>query len=215
ELAQQMTAADQAGLRLAIHAIGDRAIDDVIAILQSLGGAQTATRRYRIEHFQHPTFDAIQAAADSGIIAAVQPFHAIDDGRWAEERIGHERARSTYAFRSILDAGGRLSFGSDWPVAPLSPLEGIYAAVTRRTTDGAHPSGWQPQEKIGVEEALSAYTLGNAFAAFEEQDTGTLSAGKRADFIVLSADPRHVPAEQLRGVEVMQTIIDGKVVFTR
>ena len=143
----------------------------------------------------------------------MQPYHAIDDGRWAEKRIGAERIKTTYAFRSILDAGGILSFGSDWTVAPLSPLEGIYAAVTRRTTDGAHRDGWQPQEKITVEEALTAYTATNAYAVFEEDIAGTLEIGKRADFVILSDDPRSVDPADIRGIEVLETIIDGQRVY--
>ena len=212
-LAEMIADADAAGLKLAVHAIGDRAIDVLIAALRETAGAEIAGRRYRIEHFQHPSRAAIEAAAASGIIASMQPYHAIDDGRWAEKRIGPERIKTTYPFRSILDAGGHLTFGSDWPVAPLSPLEGVYAAVTRRTIDGAHPDGWQPQEKITVEEALTAYTAANAYAGFEEDRAGTLEAGKRADFVVLSDDPRAVDPVALRDIKVLATIIGGEAVF--
>jgi len=146
DVSAQMRGADVAGIKLAIHAIGDQAIDGVIEAMRDIAGDDIRARRYRIEHFQPPSRAAITAAADSGIIASMQPYHAIDDGRWAEKRIGPERIKTTYAFRSILDAGGILTFGSDWPVAPLSPLDGVYAAVTRQTTDGAHPDGWQTQE---------------------------------------------------------------------
>lgn len=205
--------ADEAGLKIAVHAIGDRAIDVLIDDMQETAGADIADRRYRIEHFQHPSRTAIETAAASGIIASMQPYHAIDDGRWAEKRIGPERLKTTYAFRSILDAGGILTFGSDWPVAPLSPIEGVYAAVTRRTTDGANPDGWQPQEKITVEEALTAYTATNAYAGFEEDKAGTLETGKRADFVVLSDDPRTVDPAAIRSIEVLATMIGGKAVF--
>jgi hypothetical protein len=208
-----MRDADTSGLRLSIHAIGDMAIDTLIADFRDIAGDDIASRRYRIEHFQHPTAEAISAAAKSGIVASMQPYHAIDDGRWAEKRIGLKRIETTYAFRSILDAGGILTFGSDWPVAPLSPLEGVYAAVTRRTTDGANPDGWQPQEKITVEEALRAYTVSNAYADFEEDVAGTLEAGKRADFIVLSDDPRTVDPSDIRKIRVQRTVIDGEIVF--
>ncbi len=207
------TAADGAGLKLAIHAIGDRAIDRLIADLRAIAGVDIESRRYRIEHFQHPTREAIRAAADSGIIASMQPYHAIDDGRWAEKRIGPERIRTTYAFRSILDAGVVLTFGSDWPVAPLSPLDGVYAAVTRRTIDGANPDGWQPQEAISVEEALTAYTATNAYAGFEEDVAGTLAVGKRADFVVLADDPRAVDPGAIAGIRVLRTVIGGETVF--
>ncbi len=208
-----MADADAAGLHLAVHAIGDKAIDLLIDNMRAAAGADIADRRYRIEHFQHPSRAAIEAAAASGIIASMQPYHAIDDGRWAEKRIGPERIKTTYAFRSILDAGGILTFGSDWPVAPLSPIEGVYAAVTRRTTDGANPDGWQPQEKITVEEALTAYTATNAYAGFEEDQAGTLERGKRADFVVLSEDPRSVDPDALRDIKVLATMIGGEVVF--
>lgn len=212
-LRTMLAGAHAAGMRLAIHAIGDSAIDQLIANLRSIAGSEITDRRYRIEHFQHPTRAAIEAAAASGIIASMQPYHAIDDGRWAERRIGPERIQTTYAFRSILDAGVTLTFGSDWPVAPLSPLEGIYAAATRRTIDGAHPEGWQPQEKITVEEALTAYTASNAYAVFEEDRGGTLEVGKRGDFVVLSADPRAVDPIAIRDIAVHLTVIDGKTVF--
>lgn len=205
--------ADAGGLRISIHAIGDRAIDALIANMRDIAGDDIASKRYRIEHFQHPSLAAIHAAAESGIIAAMQPYHAIDDGRWAEERIGPERIRTTYAFRTILDAGVNLTFGSDWPVAPLSPLEGVYAAVTRRTTDGANPGGWLPEQKITVEEALTAYTTANAYAGFEEDVAGTLEAGKRADFVVLTADPRAVDPVEIRDIRVLATVIDGDVVY--
>ena len=212
-LRQKMAAADKAGLRLAIHAIGDRAIDELLNNFEAVGGDEVRERRFRIEHFQHPTRSAIERAASMGVVLSMQPYHAIDDGRWAEKRIGAERIKTTYAFRSILDAGGILSFGSDWTVAPLSPLEGIYAAVTRRTTDGAHRDGWQPQEKITVEEALTAYTATNAYAVFEENIAGTLEIGKRADFVILSDDPRSVDPADIRGIEVLETIIDGQRVY--
>ncbi len=212
-LHELIAGADAAGRRLAIHAIGDRAIDQLIADFQTVAGEHIADRRYRIEHFQHPTRAAIDTASAHGIIASMQPYHAIDDGRWAERRIGTERIRTTYAFRTILDAGVKLTFGSDWPVAPLSPLEGIYAAVTRRTIDGAHPDGWQPQEKITVEEALTAYTASNAYAVFEEHVAGTLEVGKRADFVVLSDDPRAVESVSIRDIRVRETVIGGEIVF--
>jgi predicted amidohydrolase YtcJ len=205
--------ADAAGRRLAIHAIGDRAIDQLVADMREIAGDDVADRRFRIEHYQHPTRAAIEATADAGIIASAQPYHAIDDGRWLEDYIGAERARTTYAFRSILDTGGILTFGSDWPVAPLSPLKGVYAAVTRRTIDDAYPDGWQPQEKITVEQALAAYTRNNAYAVFEESEGGTLEVGKRADLVVLAADPRRIAPERIPELAVVETVIDGERVF--
>src|ERR671916_2356756 len=118
----------------------------------------------------------------------MQPYHAIDDGRWAEKRIGPERIKGTYAFRSLLDAGAVLAFGSDWTVAPLDPLLGVYAAVTRRTLDGKNPAGWVPEQKITVEEAVRAYTRGSAFAEFADGVKGTIAAGKLADMVILTND---------------------------
>ncbi len=201
--------ADAAGRRLAIHAIGDRAIDTLIGSMRRAAGDDIVARRYRIEHFQHPSLESIEAAAASGIIASMQPYHAIDDGRWLEGKLGPERASTTYAFRSILDAGGLLTFGSDWPVAPLSPLLGVHAAVTRQTIDGAMPDGWLPAEKLSVEEALTAYTRMNAYAVFEDDVSGTLELGKRADLVVLSADPRRVEPDTIRDITVLETVVDG------
>jgi len=215
QLQSWMIDADRAGLKLSIHAIGDKGIDSAIAAFEQIAGDQIAKKRFRIEHFQHPTPEAMDAVAKRNIVASMQPFHAIDDGRWAEERIGPQRIKTAYAFRSILDAGVPLSFGSDWPVAPLSPMLGVYAAVTRRTTDGLNPAGWQSQEKVTVEEALRAYTSGNAYADFEEDVAGTLEFTKRADFVVLSADPRKVKPENLDKIVVLSTVIGGQEAYRR
>lgn len=212
KLAALIAASDKAGLRLAIHAIGDKAIDQLIAIYKTTGAETITNKRYRIEHFQHPSSVAITAAASNGIVASMQPYHAIDDGRWAQKRIGEVRVKTTYAFRAILDAGVKLSFGSDWPVAPLSPLAGVYAAVTRRTTDGRNPDGWQPQEKINVSEALTAYTAANAYAGFDD-NSGELAVGMRADLVVLSDDPRKVDPITILDIKVLKTIIAGATVY--
>ena len=208
-----MQEADANSLELSIHAIGDKGIDSVIRSMKEIAGGKVRERRYRIEHFQHPSEKAISDLAEIGVIASMHPYHAIDDGRWAEERIGNQRLKTTYAFRSIIDAGGILTFGSDWPVAPLSPIKGVYAAVTRRTIDGANPDGWIPEQKIDVEEALTAYTRNNAYAFNEEDVAGTLEANKRADFVVLSLDPRTVEHEKILDIDVLNTVIGGEVVF--
>lgn len=154
--------ADAAGLRLMIHAIGDRANDQVLDIYERVAREHgERDRRFRIEHAQHLRDEEIRGFARQRVVASMQPYHAIDDGRWAEKRIGRERAKGTYAFRSLLDAGARLAFGSDWTVAPLNPLLGIYAAATRRTLDGRNPRGWVPEQVITVEEAVRAYTVGS------------------------------------------------------
>src|SRR5690606_38240916 len=164
-----MVGADAAGLQLAVHAIGDKAnatILDMYAEVARRNGPRD--RRLRIEHAQHLRAEDIARFHALHVVASMQPYHAIDDGRWAEKRIGAERAKGTYAFRSLLDAGVVLAFGSDWFVAPMEPLMGIYAAVTRRTLDGAHPDGWVPGQKISVAEAVRAFTAGSAYA--ERQD---------------------------------------------
>ncbi len=209
--------ADSAGLHLAIHAIGDRANDwllDVFAEASERNPAH-AQRRFRIEHAQHLSPAAIGRFASQNVIPSMQPYHAIDDGRWAEKRIGPERIKTTYAFRSLLDAGARLTFGSDWTVAPLSPLEGIFAAVTRRTLDGKNPGGWVPEQKITVEEALRCYTANNAYAGFQEEKLGMLKPGMLADFVVLSDNLLKIPPEDIAGVTVLRTFVDGKEVFRR
>ena len=213
-LEKQMSTADQAGLEISIHAIGDRGIDTVLEIMKRIASEEIRDRRFRIEHFQHPTTNAIQKLAKTGVVASMHPYHAIDDGRWAVNRIGPLRLNSSYAFRSILDTGGIMTFGSDWPVVPLSPMKGVYAAVTRRTLDGANPEGWIPEQKITVEEALTAYTSTNAYAFNEEDIAGTLEIDKRADFIVLSADPRKIAETELGDVKVLKTVIGGKTVFS-
>lgn len=213
-LRSRILAADAAGLQLAVHAIGDHANDwllDVFAELPALNGARE--RRARIEHAQHLSEAAIERFSDLGVIPSMQPYHAVDDGRWAEKRIGPERAERTYAFRSLLDAGAALTFGSDWTVAPLSPLLGIQAAVTRATIDGLQPDGWVPSQKIAVEEALRAYTASNAWAGWQEDLVGTLEVGKLADFVVLDRDIRFVEHDVISGARVLRTVVGGRVVF--
>jgi predicted amidohydrolase YtcJ len=145
----------------------------------------------------------------------MQPYHAIDDGRWAEKRIGPERIKTTYAFRSLLDNGARLTFGSDWTVAPIDPLLGIYAAVTRRTLDGKNPNGWVPEEKITVEEALRAYTTSNAWGVYAERSRGKLAPGYQADLVLLDQDLTAIPAETIDRVGVRATVVGGRIVFTK
>jgi len=146
----------------------------------------------------------------------MQPYHVIDDGRWAEGRIGGMRCASSYAYRSLLDAGAQLTFGSDWPVAPLSPLAGIDAAVNRRTLDGKHPRGWFPEQSIRVGEAIEAYTHMAAYAGFHEKQSGSLEPGKWADLVVLSRDILD-PAERDRiaETEVILTMAGGQIVFEK
>ena len=207
-------AADSAGLQVVVHAIGEKANGLLLDIYDSIATAHgRRDRRFRIEHAQHLRRRDIDRIARSGVIASMQPYHAIDDGRWAEKRIGPERIKTTYAFRSLLDRGARLAFGSDWTVAPLDPLLGIYAAVTRRTLDGKHPEGWVPEEKITVEEALRAYTTANAYAAFAEKTRGKLAPGYLADLVLLDQDLTAIPPEAIERARVVTTVVGGKVVF--
>ena len=207
--------ADKAGLQVICHAIGDRAIRLQLDIYQRVEREDgPRDRRFRIEHAQHVAPADIPRFAQLGVIASMQPYHAIDDGRWAEAVIGHERSKTTYAFRSFIDAGTHLAFGSDWDVAPPTPIEGIYAAVTRRTLDGKHPGGWIPEQKITVEEALRAYTIGAAYASFDEQRKGSLVRGKLADFVIIDRDLTKIPPEQIRDAKVQMTVVGGRVVYS-
>jgi predicted amidohydrolase YtcJ len=208
--------ADSAGLQVAVHAIGDRENDwllDTFEWVAQQNGPRD--RRFRVEHAQHLTTTAIPRFAALGVIPSMQPFHAIDDGRWAEKRIGPRRIKTTYAFRSLLDAGARLTFGSDWTVAPIDPLLGIYAAVTRRTIDNRNPAGWVPQQKINVEEALRSYTASNAYASFRDTDLGTLEPGKRGDLVVLSENILRIDPERIPQARIDFTIIEGDIVYER
>jgi len=205
--------ADEAEIQLCIHAIGDRAISEILDMYSRLGGAQAPAHRFRIEHAQHMREHDFARFAKLGVIASMQPYHAIDDGRWAEKRVGHERLRWSYAWRSMLDAGVPLAFGSDWPVAPLSPILGIYAAVTRATLDGKHPEGWFPAQRLSVDEALRAYTQGSAYAAFQEREKGTFAPGKLGDVVVLSDDLFNIPPAKIRDAQVLITIVGGEIVY--
>lgn len=209
-----ISAADKAGLQLMVHAIGDRAINTLLNIYERVEQENgSKDRRFRIEHAQHIAHQDIPRFAALNVIPSMQPYHAIDDGRWAEKVIGPERIKTTYAFKSLFDAGAMVAFGSDWFVAPPTPLEGIYAAVTRRTLDDQNPDGWVPEQKITVEQALIAYTRNAAYASFDEKLKGTLTPGKLADFVVLSEDLRTVAPEQIRNVRVLNTWVGGKEVF--
>ncbi len=212
---ERLLRADRAGIQLMVHAIGDRGNDVILELFGKVraenGGERE--RRFRVEHAQHLTEGSIRRFAEDGVIASMQPYHAIDDGRWAEKRIGPERAETTYAFRDLIDAGARLAFGTDWPVAPLDPMPTVFAAVTRRTLDGANPEGWVPEQKISVEEAVRAYTVGSAFAEFAEGEKGTIARGKLADFVLWSEDIFAIDPVEIEGVRAVLTVVDGRVVW--
>lgn len=206
--------ADSAGLQIAIHAIGDKANNTILNFYEQVEREHgDRDRRLRIEHAQHLTAADIPRFGKLRVVASMQPYHCIDDGRWAEKRIGPERAKGTYAFRTLLDTGAALAFGSDWPVAPMEPLKGIYAAVTRRTLDGKRPEGWVPEQKISVAEAIHAYTMGAAYASFDEQIKGSIEPGKLADLVVLSDDILTIDPVKIWNTSVQMTVFDGKVIY--
>ncbi|CAN5210397.1 amidohydrolase [soil metagenome] len=208
--------AHDARLSVAVHAIGDEANHQLLAIFAEHYDEFFPAPRFRIEHAQHLKPDDIGTFRTIGVIASMQPYHVIDDGRWAEGRIGKKRCESSYAFRSLLDEKAILAFGSDWPVAPLNVLEGIDAAVNRRTLDGKNPNGWFPQQRITVAEAVKAYTWGSAYAANQEKEKGTLEAGKFADLVVLDTDifdPKNNDAIAKTKVEL--TVVNGMIVFEK
>ena len=206
--------ADRAGLQVIIHAIGDRANDLILTIYEQVERENGEhDRRFRIEHAQHLRAQDIPRFARDKVIASMQPYHAIDDGRWAEKRIGKERAKTTYAFRFMLDSGAVLAFGTDWTVAPMDPLLSVYAAVTRRTLDGKNANGWVPEQKISVEEAVRAYTVGSAYAEFQETVKGSITPGKLADLVILSRDIFKIDPKDIESTKVVMTILDGRVVY--
>lgn len=217
KLRENVLAADKAGLGIAIHAIGDRGNAELLDLFAEVADKNgPSQRRFRIEHAQHLRPVDYPRFAKLGVVASMQPFHIIDDGRWAEGRIGTKRCESSYAIRSLLDAGAKVAFGSDWSVAPLNPLLGIDAAVHRRTLDGKHPQGWFPEQRISVAEAIECYTLTSAFAAHQEKHLGTLEPGKLADFVVLSRDIlAAAERDNIARAEVLMTVVGGRVVFQR
>lgn len=210
----RMMKADAADIQICTHAIGDRAISTILDLYTEVVKAHhSMDRRLRIEHAQHMAEKDFDRFAQLNVIASMQPYQAIDDGRWAEGRIGHDRASRTYAFRTFLNHGVRLAFGTDWDVAPLNPMLGLYAAVTRATLDGKNPNGWFPEQKLSVAEAVEAYTMGSAYAEFQEHEKGSLTPGKLADMVLLSDDVFSIDPAKIRDVKVMKTIVGGKVVW--
>ena len=211
--------ADRAHLVPNVHAIGDKAISMLLDMYETVIEENPAwDRRFRIIHSQVVGPDDFSRYGKLGIVAEVQPYHAIDDMRWMEERIGRERSRGAYAFKSLQMGGARLCFGTDWPGTnaayyPANPLLGIYAAVTRKTMTGEPPGGWFPAQILTVPEAIEAYTMGSAWAAYEDEDKGSITPGKLADFAVLSRDITSIPHAEIKDVEVVMTFLGGKIVF--
>jgi len=212
-LTEEMTAGDAAGLQLAVHAIGDRAVSELLSAWEAVAEANgPRDRRLRMEHAQHIRAEDIERLRRLGVVASMQPYHATDDARFCEKRIGRERCREAYTFRSLWEAGVALAFGSDWPVAPLDVIAGIDSAANRRPAGEAAP--WHPEQRLSVTETLSAYTSGVAYAAFAEGELGTVEVGKLADLVVLSRDITD-PAEQdaIAETEVLLTMVGGRVVY--
>ncbi|MCC6547615.1 amidohydrolase, partial [Candidatus Sumerlaeota bacterium] len=210
ELEEQIIAADKAGLHVAIHAIGDKANSDILDIFEKaikVNGPRD--RRFRVEHAQHIHPKDFERYAKLGVIACVQPYHTIDDGRWAEGRIGHDRCKSSYAYQWFEKTGVLYCFGTDWTVAPLNPILGIDAAVTRRTLDGRNPNGWFPEEKITAAQAIRAYTYMSAYATFDENIKGTITSGKLADMVIVDRDILAISPDDIPQARVVCTIVDG------
>jgi len=214
EMFANLLGGDAADLQLVIHAIGDRAnriILDFFEKIERRNGIRD--RRFRIEHAQHVQPFDVTRFPKLRVIASMQPYHCIDDGRWACGRIGKQRTKDAWAMRSLLDAGTILAFGSDWWVAPIDPLAGIYAAVTRRPVDGSHPEGWGQEQKISVPQAVHAYTVGSAYASFQDQTKGSLQPGKLADLVVLSEDIFNIDPAGIANTKTEITILGGVVVY--
>jgi predicted amidohydrolase YtcJ len=208
--------ADKAGLHLAVHAIGDKANDFILSVYEEalkLNGERD--RRSRVEHAQHVTKQTIDQFAKLGVIASMHPYHLYDDGIWAYKRLDTNRLKGTYAFKSMKDQGVKITFGSDWPVAPIDPVYGIYSAVTRITGDGKNPNGWYPNEKLSIEDALKAYTATNAYASFLDAKIGILKEGFFADFTILENNLFEVPKEKIKDIKAVRTVLKGKEVFLR
>lgn len=214
DLYEWTSKADAAGLYVMVHAIGDRAIRIQLDVFERVARENgERDRRFRIEHSQHIHPDDLPRFGELGVVASMQPYHAIDDGRWAEAVIGHKRSETTYAFRSLLDTGATLALGSDWSVAPASVVEGLYACVTRATLDDKHPGGWIPEQKITAEEALRGYTMGSAYSMFADEELGSLRPGKLADVVVLSTDVTKCEPAAIRDTKVLVTITGGEVAY--
>ncbi len=213
---QRILNADSVHLQVAIHAIGDRANDFILSCFEEAEKRDGKNdQRFRIEHAQHLSTDALTKFAALHVIPSMQPYHAIDDGRWAYKRIDPDRISRTYAFRTLLDNKSQLAFGTDWDVAPLNPLLGIYAAATRRTLDDKNPNGWVPEQKITVAEAVQCYTAGSAYAGFNENKTGKIKAGMLADFIVLNKNIFEINPVEIKDVQVLRTIVGGKEMYAK
>lgn len=216
-----MIGADRAGLQLTVHAIGDEANNVLLNYLEELNRVNgKKDRRFRLVHAQVIAPNDFKRLGELGVIAEVQPFHLSDDMRWMEERIGRERCKGAYAFKSIMESGAMLCFGTDWPGTsaseyPINPMLGLYAAVTRQTIKGEPKEGWFPEQRIDIKDAIRAYTLNTAYANFEDDIKGSITVGKLADLVVLSRNLLEIPPADILKTQVLYTIVDGKVVYKR
>lgn len=216
-LTRMVCTADSLGFQLGLHCIGARANWMALNAYEEAGRRfGNRDSRHRLEHAQVLRLVDIPRLPELGVIASMQPTHCTSDLRWAEQRIGPERSKGAYAWRRILDVGGKICFGTDWPVEPLDPMRGLYSALTRRNIDTGQPKGgWFPDQRLTIEEAIYLYTLGAAYAEFQEQVKGSLEPGKYADMIILSKDLLSIPPEEILTTEVVLTIIGGKVVYQK
>jgi predicted amidohydrolase YtcJ len=214
KLRQMAIERDKAGFQLAFHAIGDRANRVALDVFEAVAKANgPRDRRDRIEHAQVVAPEDFPRFASLKIIASMQPSHQTTDMRWAEQRVGPDRVKGAYAWSTLQKSGARLAFGTDYPVEPISPMRGLYACVTRELPDGGPPGGWQPQEKISLDECIRAYTTGSAYAQFEEGRKGELKRGEYADFIVLSNDLTKIPPSEFVKTRVLRTVVGGRTVY--
>ena len=208
--------ADKNKLQISVHAIGNKANSYILDIFSKIKKENPAwDRRFRIEHAQHLRKEDIPRFKKIGVVASVQPEHLLDDGIWAAKRIGEERAKLTHVYKSLIDEGAVVAFGTDWPVVDLNPMLGLYAAVTRRTDDGQNPNGWLPEQKLTIEQAIKCYTLNSAYASYQEKIKGSIEVGKLADLIVLSDDLLTIDPIKIKDVKVDMTIFNGKVIYER
>ena len=207
---------DKNKLQICVHAIGNKANSYILDVYSEIKNNNPVwDRRFRIEHAQHIIKEDIKRFKDIGVIASVQPEHLLDDGIWVSKRIGDERAKLTHIYKSLIDEGVVVAFGTDWPVVDLNPMLGLYAAVTRRTDDGKNPNGWLPEQKLTIEQAIKCYTLNSAYAAFQENVKGSIEVGKLADMIVLNDNLLTIDPVKIKDVKVDMTIFDGKVIYER
>jgi predicted amidohydrolase YtcJ len=214
KLREMAIARDKAGFQLNFHAIGDRANRVALDVFEAVAKANgPRDRRDRIEHAQLVAPEDFPRFAKLNVIASMQPSHQTTDMRWAEDRVGRDRIKGAYAWATMLKNGVRLAFGTDYDVEPISPFRGLYACVTRERAEGGPKNGWEPQEKITLEDCIRAYTSGSAYAQFEEGKKGELKAGEYADFIILSNDLTKVSPSQYTNTNVLRTVVGGRTVY--